>query len=127
MNTQLIIPDTLYQATQNLTENLVASEPFVRYFRAHQAFEADSEAQSLLKDISSIQGEIRQKQQRGQVTQEDIDVLRALQTQAQSSDTLMQYANTQQEAVSFLREINQEISQLLGMDFAALSRKTGCC
>ncbi len=127
MNTQLIIPDTLYQATQNLTENLVASEPFVRYFQAHQAFEADSEAQSLLKDISSIQGEIRQKQQRGQVTQEDIDVLRALQTQAQSSDTLMQYANTQQEAVSFLREINQEISQLLGMDFAALSRKTGCC
>jgi cell fate (sporulation/competence/biofilm development) regulator YlbF (YheA/YmcA/DUF963 family) len=127
MDTQLIIPDTLYQATQNLAENLVASEPFVRYFQAHQAFEADSEAQFLLKDISGIQGEIRKKQQRGQVTQADLDVLRTLQTQAQSSETLMQYANTQQEAVSFLREINQEISQLLGMDFAALSRKTGCC
>jgi cell fate (sporulation/competence/biofilm development) regulator YlbF (YheA/YmcA/DUF963 family) len=127
MVTQLIIPDTLYQATQNLAENLVASEPFVRYFQAHHAFEADSEAQFLLKDISGIQGEIRKKQQRGQVTQADLDVLRTLQTQAQSSETLMQYANTQQEAVNFLREINQEISQLLGMDFAALSRKTGCC
>lgn len=126
MVTQLI-PDTLYQATQNLAENLVASEPFIHYFQAHQAFEADSEAQSLLKDIYSIQGEIREKQQHNQVTQADIDVLRALQAQTQGSETLMVYTNTQQGAVNFLREINQEISQLLGVDFAALSRKTGCC
>ena len=126
MNTQ-IIPEILYQATQSLAENLVASEPFVQYGQAHQAFEADSNAQCLLKDISSIQGEIRQKQQRSRVTQEDIDVLRALQQQAQSNETIMQYANTQQNAVNFLREINQEISQLLGVDFAALSRQTGCC
>ncbi len=126
MNTQ-IIPEMLYQATQSLAENLAASEPFVQYAQARQAFEGDSNAQSLLKDISSIQGEIRQKQQRSQVTQGDIDVLRALQQQAQSNETIMQYANTQQGAVTFLREINQEISQLLGVDFAALSKQTGCC
>ena len=126
MNTQ-IIPEMLYQATQSLAENLAASETFVQYAQTRQAFEADSNAQSLLKDISSIQGEIRQKQQRSQVTQDDIDVLRALQQQAQSNETIMQYANTQQSAVTFLREINQEISQLLGVDFAALSKQTGCC
>ena len=126
MNTQ-IIPEMLYQATQSLAENLGASEPFVQYAQARGAFEADSDAQALLKDISSIQGEIRQKQQRNQVTQQDIDVLRAMQQQAQSNETIMQYANTQQGAVNFLREINQEISQLLGVDFAALSRQTGCC
>jgi cell fate (sporulation/competence/biofilm development) regulator YlbF (YheA/YmcA/DUF963 family) len=122
-----LIPETLYQVTQSLADHLAASEPFVHYFKARQAFEADPDAQSLLKDISSIQGEIRQKQQRGQVTQEDIDVLRAMQQQAQNNETIMQYANTQQMAVNFLREINQEISQLLGVDFAALSRQTGCC
>lgn len=126
MNTQTI-PEMLYQATQSLAENLVASEPFVQYAQAREAFEADSNAQSLLKDISSIQGDIRQKQQRNQVTQQDIDVLRAMQQQAQSNETIMQYANTQQGAVNFLREINQEISQLLGVDFAALSKQTGCC
>jgi cell fate (sporulation/competence/biofilm development) regulator YlbF (YheA/YmcA/DUF963 family) len=126
MATQLI-PETLYQATQSLADHLAASEPFAHYFQARQAFEVDSDAQSLIKDISSIQGEIRQKQQRGQVTQEDIDVLRAMQQQAQSNETIMQYANTQQNAVNFLREINQEISRLLGVDFAALSRQTGCC
>ena len=126
MATQLI-PESLYQATQSLADHLAASEPFIYYFQAQQAFEADLDAQSLMKDISSIQGEIRQKQQRGQVTQEDIDVLRTMQQQAQSSETIMQYANTQQGAVNFLREINQEISQLLGVDFAALSRQTGCC
>ena len=126
MNAQ-IIPEMLYQATQSLAENLAASEPFVHYFQARQAFEADSDAQSLLKDLSSIQGEIRQKQQRGQVTQGDIDVLRTMQQQTQSNETIMQYATTQQNAVNFLREINQEISQLLGVDFAALSRQTDCC
>lgn len=126
MNTQTI-PEMLYQATQSLAENLVASEPFVQYAQAREAFEADSNAQSLLKDISSIQGDIRQKQQRNQVTQQDIDVLRAMQQQAQSNETIMQYANTQQGAVNFLREINQEISQLLSVDFAALSKQTGCC
>ena len=126
MATQLI-PETLYQATQSLADHLAASEPFAHYLQSRQAFEADSDAQSLMKDISSIQGEIRQKQQRGQVTQEDIDVLRAMQQQAQSNETIMRYASTQQNAVNFLREINQEISQLLGVDFAALSRQTGCC
>jgi cell fate (sporulation/competence/biofilm development) regulator YlbF (YheA/YmcA/DUF963 family) len=126
MNNQ-IIPEMLYQATQSLAENLVASEPFAQYAQARDAFEADSNAQSFLKDISSIQGEIRQKQQRGQATQENIDVLRAMQQQAQSNETIMQYASTQQNAVNFLREINQEISQLLGVDFAALSKQTGCC
>ncbi len=126
MSTQ-IIPEMLYQATQSLAENLAASEPFVQCAQARQAFDADANAQSLLKDISSIQGEIRQKQQRSQVTQADIDVLRALQQQAQSNETIMQYANTQQTAVTFLREINAEISQLLGVDFAALSKNTGCC
>jgi cell fate (sporulation/competence/biofilm development) regulator YlbF (YheA/YmcA/DUF963 family) len=126
MATQLI-PETLYQATQCLADHLAASEPFAHYFLARQALDADSDAQSLLKDISSIQGEIRQKQQRGQVTQEDIDVLRSMQQQAQSNKTIMQYATTQQNAVDFLREINEEISQSLGVDFAALSRQTGCC
>ena len=30
-------------------------------------------------------------------------------------------------AVAFLREVNQEISQLLGIDFASLTRRSGGC
>lgn len=45
----------------SLADNLAASEPFVHYFQARQAFEADSDVQALLKDISSIPGEICQK------------------------------------------------------------------
>ena len=126
MNTQ-IIPEMLYQATQSLAENLAASEPFVHYLQARHALETDPDAQSLLKDLSCIQGEIRQKQERGQVTQADIDVLRAIQQQAQSNETIMQYATMQQNAVNFLREINQEISELLGVDFARLAKQSTCC
>jgi len=33
---------------------------------------------------------------------------------------------SQQEAISHLREINAEISNLLGIDFASLAKKTNC-
>lgn len=34
----------------------------------------------------------------------------------------------QELSVAFLREVNQEISQLLGVDFASLARRSsGCC
>lgn len=36
-------------------------------------------------------------------------------------------ARAQQAAVAFLRRINQEIGELLGVDFAALAKRPGCC
>jgi hypothetical protein len=33
----------------------------------------------------------------------------------------------QQEAIAFLQEVNQEISSLLGYDFASLTRRSGVC
>ena len=40
--------------------------------------------------------------------------------------TLCFLAYSQQEAISHLSEINAEISNLLGIDFASLAKKTNC-
>jgi cell fate (sporulation/competence/biofilm development) regulator YlbF (YheA/YmcA/DUF963 family) len=50
-----------------------------------------------------------------------------LQTQAQENDVISGYANAQQDVIKFLREINDEINQLLGFDFASFTKRSGCC
>ena len=70
---------------------------------------------------------VRQKQGSDQITQQDLQELRSLQTKAQENKVIASYANSQQEAIGQLREINAEISSLLGVDFASLAKKSGCC
>jgi cell fate (sporulation/competence/biofilm development) regulator YlbF (YheA/YmcA/DUF963 family) len=116
----------LYQATESLIQNLLAAEPFQAYQQSQTAMNTNSQAHTLLERLSTLQTGLRRKQSSGGVTQTDIDELRAVQTQIQAHDVIMEYARSQQDAVAFLREINQEISQLLGVDFAALAKKSSC-
>ena len=55
-----------------------------------------------------------------------MDELRAIQEQVQKNTVIMDYAGAQQQAVDFLREINTEISQLLGINFASLANHSTC-
>ncbi len=121
------LPANLLAVTEELANHLLASEPFTAYHAAHGRFNADPEARALLQRLSQSQAELRQKQARQTVTQSDVDHLKALQSAVQADRTIADYARTQQVAIGFLREINQEISELLGIDFAALAKRSGCC
>ncbi len=116
----------LQQATESLIENLIASEAFRVYHRAQQELNSDPQARSLLERLSAMQADLRRKQSPNAVTQADIEELRTVQRQVQTNRAIMQYARSQQDAVNFLREINVEISQLLGVDFAALAKQNTC-
>ena len=120
------LPDRLKEAAEGLAENLLAAEPFVLYDRANIWLNADTQSRNLLEQLSTVQVKIRSGQSNGGVTQQDIDQLRALQSEVQQNQTIVEYARAQQNAINYLREINQEISQLLGMDFATLARQPSC-
>jgi cell fate (sporulation/competence/biofilm development) regulator YlbF (YheA/YmcA/DUF963 family) len=119
------LPD-LMAATQALAENLLASEPFALYQQAHARFDADPEARGLIERLSQTQADLRRRQMSRSVTQTDVDQLRALQSEVQSHPVIVDYAYTQQGAITYLREINQAISELIGTDFAALAKKSTC-
>ena len=123
---QPTLTTTMQEATQSLIDNLLASEAFVRYQRAHTRLSADNDARSLLNQLSQLQAHFRQQQANGGVTQAEINSVRELQQKVQRNQIIMAYAQSQQEAVNFLREINNEISQLLGIDFAALANHASC-
>jgi cell fate (sporulation/competence/biofilm development) regulator YlbF (YheA/YmcA/DUF963 family) len=89
---------------------------------------ADPQAMQLLSDLSALQQKIRRQQNTGAISQVDLTQLRALQSAVGTNETIQEHLMTQELAVAFLREVNQEISQLLGVDFASLARRSsGCC
>ncbi len=126
MNKTIAFPFELNQAMENLIENLLASEAFLTYQQALAAMNSDSDAHSLLDLLSTLQTALRHKQSANSVTQTDIEELRTIQTQVQANPIIMAYAQSQQNAINFLREVNQEISQTLGVDFAALAKQNTC-
>lgn len=123
---QPLLTSDLNEATQSLIENILASEPFLRYQRAQIKLNATPEAMGLLRRLSQFQADLRKKQLNGRVTQEDIQMLRQIQQDVQRNRIIIDYAQAQEEAVNFLRSINDEISQLLGVNFATLANHATC-
>jgi cell fate (sporulation/competence/biofilm development) regulator YlbF (YheA/YmcA/DUF963 family) len=117
----------LQEATSSLAEKIAHSEPFVHFREATRKMEADQEAMHLLNEYTDMQRKI--KAQHDSTTVEDIDYdwLRAMQSAIAANDTIQEQNNVQVKASTFLQEVNQEISNLLGMDFASLTRRSGGC
>lgn len=127
MKNQSVLQPQMTEAAIHLGQNLVSSEPYVRYQQAEQALKADAAALGLLNNLSQAQAHIRKSQSGGTIVPEDLQALGDLQTQVQANPIITEYTNCTQELTVFLQEINAEISQLLGINFALIARRSSCC
>ena len=123
---QTKIPLQLQEATQLLIDHLLASEAFTQYQTARHNMDADKEAHELMDQLSKAQARVRQMQGKGEVNQAEVDSLRLLQHRVLRNPVIMDYAGSQQDAINLLREVNGEISQLLGIDFASFANHSTC-
>ena len=127
MNTETVtIPPAVLAAAETLAAALTRVEPIAEYHRAQAQLEATPHARALLGRLSAAQADLRVRQSRGTLTQSDLDNVRAVQQEVRSDPVIMDYAVAQQAAIAYLPEVNQEISQLLGTDFAALAGPASC-
>jgi cell fate (sporulation/competence/biofilm development) regulator YlbF (YheA/YmcA/DUF963 family) len=127
MNNTLSPPSPdLMAATDRLAEAIKQSEPMRHYQQAQADLEADEQASNILEQLTAVQIELRQHQMNGRLTQADIQQARTLQNEAQANGLIMAFVQTQQQAMASLNEVNDEISQLLGLNFAALSQTNSC-
>ena len=124
---ETILSPTMQVATNVFINNLMASEVFVRYHQSQTLLVHDSQAQALLNQLSQTQTELRKKQTDNSLSKDEIESLRALQVQARVNVVIQGYSDAQQDVIEFLREINEEINQLLGIDFASFTKRSGCC
>ncbi len=122
----VILPESISNAVEQLAAAVLRAEPIVVFQQAKARLDVDPEARELLERLSKAQAEIRLRQSQNAVTQADVDQLRAIQRQVQSNQTIMHYSESLQMATAYLPGVNQEISQLIGMDFAALAGPASC-
>lgn len=86
---------------------------------------ADKQSVKLLTEASELQQKLYTEQCSGDVSKEKISQLRNFRNQVATNETIQNQVIAREEAVAFLREINAEISNLLGFDFASLTRRPG--
>ena len=116
----------LEEATQLLVDNLLASEAFTQYQNARSDMDSDQEAHALMDQLGKSQARVRQMQAKGEVNQAEIDSLRLLQQRVLRNPVILDYLGSQQEAVNLLRDVNGEISELLGINFASFANHATC-
>ena len=126
MDPQYSLPDTIFAATEQLAAALLQAGPVAAYNQARARLDGDAQARELLERFIKTQSNLRLRQSRNTVTQSDVDELRALQRQVQANQIIMNYVETQQAAIAYLPAVNQEISQLIGFDFASLAGPSSC-
>jgi len=127
MKNQSVLQPQMTEAANHLGQNLVSAEPYVRYQLADQALKADAAALGLLNNFTETQARFRKAQSGGTITPDDLQALGDLQMQVQANPIITEYTNCTQDLTLFLQEINAEISQLLGINFALIARRSSCC
>ena len=120
------IEGNLETAVKNLAASIQYTEPINKYLTAREIYEKDPDARKVMEELSEHQRSIRQKQTDNSITSDDLQKLRSLQVKAQENKAISSFAFSQQEAIGYLHEINTEISNLLGIDFASLAKNTSC-
>lgn len=121
------LPSAVSAATDALAAALRSSPPFAAYTAAEEALFAEPSAAALMEQFFAAQRDLRARQEDGSITQVDLDRVRTLQRQLEASVPVMDFNAAQQNALARLPRINGTISELLGMNFAQLARRSSCC
>lgn len=117
--------DELFDATIALAENLEQSEPITRFRQATQLLQDDQDAQQLVSEAAELKQIIYAKDASREVMQENFPRLREINNQIARNPMIQEQNQSQEMAIEFLREINQEISTLLGFDFGSMTKRQG--
>ncbi|GAP10088.1 uncharacterized conserved protein [Bellilinea caldifistulae] len=113
----------LSEALQNLIDHLTHSEAFIRFRNAEQALMNDSTALDLLNQLARLQQTLKTQQRNNQPTEETLGHLRQLQLQVAEHPLIQDYEYSRETYIALIRQVNQQISQLIRLDFAALTRR----
>ncbi len=118
----------LEQAVQALNTALKQASPLQAYNDTLSKMEDDASATQLLDELQRVQSDLRRRQSDGGISEADTARLHQLQADVQAHPTIAAFLAADQAAKVYLVQLNQFISDLLGIDFAALGRpKSGCC
>jgi cell fate (sporulation/competence/biofilm development) regulator YlbF (YheA/YmcA/DUF963 family) len=126
LNEPETLPAALSDAADALAAALQASPAFVALTAAEKALFADASAATILEQYTTAQRRLRALEMDGSLTQDDLSRADELEQQVEEQVLIAGYLAAQQDALALLPEVYRTISQLLGVDFTWLTRRS-CC
>jgi cell fate (sporulation/competence/biofilm development) regulator YlbF (YheA/YmcA/DUF963 family) len=120
------LPAHLMAATESLAETLLHAGPILAYQSARARYDADSDARRLMEDLAQAQSELRRRQAQSTINRDLMERVQILRKQVVANAVVMDYVYAERVAVAFLPEVNQQISELLGVNYAAFGGRVQC-
>ena len=127
MNEDHKLTPELTEAVDALAENLLAAEPFLALEGTYLRLQGDAQARNLQQRFRQAEATLRQRQANRTMTQADMAAYRTLNAEAQANELIAGHEAAQQAIAACLRDVNRDLSQHLGVDFAILAKRSGCC
>jgi cell fate (sporulation/competence/biofilm development) regulator YlbF (YheA/YmcA/DUF963 family) len=110
-----------------LNDELVSISVIKDYKNAQTELNADKMAMELIRKLSAARKMLNEQQYAGTFTQASLEEYSKIQKEVEENKTINRYSQTQQAAVQFLKNVNFEISQLIGLDFSSLIKRSNTC
>lgn len=119
----------MVEAARELGRALRQTQTIRRLHDSRVEMEQDAEVQGLLKEFWGLRKEYTAKQRAGTLTDEDYQTIRQVQERYIRHPKVMAAQRSSAEVRQFLQDINQELTERLGFDFAEHGRPQGggCC
>ena len=113
--------------TTQLGEEMTTISVISNYKALQKKLNEDLHAMELLRKLSASRKELSEKQSSGTFTQDSLKDYSSIQKEVENNQTIREFSLAQQEVVQFMREVNSEISSLLGIDFSSLIPRNNSC
>ena len=120
-------PDTIATATSEFVAALFEDPAIISFRAAEQNMDQDSDFAQIRDRYNETARVFQQKQADGSLEQEDIAALRELQNRINSHPAALRFIEARDDVASLIQQCNQEISSVLGFDFAAAAGPRGGC
>lgn len=115
------------EAVKDFVEAVQSSNESQRYIAAQTEYSANPQLIELRGRYTDLIQGFQRKQADGSYTQQDIDDVREVQMQVNGHPAAQEVLTTQAGLQEFLQACNQQLSTVLGMNFAQIARSTASC
>ena len=113
--------------TTQLGEEMTTISVISNYKALQKKLNEDLHAMELLRKLSASRKELSEKQSSGTFTQDSLKDYSSIQKEVENNQTIREFSLAQQEVMQFVREVNSEISSLMGIDFSSLIPRNNSC
>jgi cell fate (sporulation/competence/biofilm development) regulator YlbF (YheA/YmcA/DUF963 family) len=122
-----MIDNQLIKVAEEFIQYLKSSQSVQEFQSVQDVYLNNPEVKKMREEYISLAQKFQQKQAVGTLTQEDINVIRKLQSSMNRHPVTMQYAQAQQAMVMMLQDCNNAMSKVLGFDFSATAAPAASC